>query len=229
MGNLIKLKMTAFSDCKYTSKVTEYDAMLNPESIKWDHGIDYNQDQPPGSSAPVPRYIKSSAQNLSFDLVIDCTGVVDESRVDLPSEIKKLRSVIYDYEGKIHRPYFIAIQWGKDFIWHGVLTHFDLTYKYFKPDGTPLRATVALKFMSYVDPVTLSKQENKQSPDMTHLIDVVAGDLLAQLSQNTYGRSDYTVHLAEFNRLDKFRQLQPGSRLTFPPIVSETSSAGVQP
>lgn len=224
MGNLTKMSIIAYDDCQFKTQKSKYDVMLNPESIKWDHSIDYNKEQVPGSSAPSPKYKKSPAQNLSFDLVIDCTGVIDSTRVNLPDEIKKLRGVIYNYEGDIHRPYYILLQWGDNFIFKGLLTNFDLTYNFFKPDGTPLRAKVSLKFISYVDPTTLSKKDNNQSPDITHLVDVMAGDSLPQLSQKIYKTSNYMVQVAKFNNLDKFRYLQPGQKLIFPSVTNELPS-----
>ncbi|MBV1873611.1 MAG: hypothetical protein KUG80_02455 [Gammaproteobacteria bacterium] len=221
------MKIVAFSDGKYKKKVTDYGVMLNPESIKWDRSIEYNKSQAPDKGKPSVKYKKSLGQNLSFDLIMDCTGVVDSSRLDLPSELKKLKNTIYSYQGNIHRPNFVSIHWGRSFTFQGVLTNFDTSYDYFKPDGTPLRAKIALKFISYTDLATVAKEENKQSPDMTHLIDVIAGDSLPQLSQEIYDTSDYTVQLAEFNNLDKFRQLRPGSQLVFPPAVAELSGSEV--
>ncbi len=218
MGKLIKMKIVAFSDGKYNKKVSDYGVMINPETIKWDRTIEYNKKQAPDNSSPSVKYKKSLGQNLSFDLVIDCTGIVDSSRVDLPSEVKKLKEVIYSYQGNIHRPNFLSIHWGRSFTFQGVLTNFDTNYSYFKPDGTALRAKVSLKFISYTDLAKVTKQENKQSPDMTHLVNVVAGDSLPQLSHDIYDTSNYYLQLAKYNGLNKFRRIEPGSQLVFPPI-----------
>lgn len=50
--------------------------------------------------------------------------------------------------------------------------------------------------------------------------EVNIGDTLPGLSQKIYNSCDYYVQLAEFNGLDKFRQLQPGMRLIFPPVIT---------
>ena len=218
MGKLTKMKIVAFSDGKYLKKVSDYQVMMNPESIKWDRSIDYNNSQAPDNGKPAVKYKKSLAQNLSFDLVIDCTGVVDSARLDLPKEINNLKKTIYSYQGNIHRPNYVSIHWGGYFTFQGVLTNFDTSYEYFKPNGTALRAKISLKFISYTDIGRTVKEENKQSPDMTHLVEVAAGDSLPQLAQSIYGTPDYTVQLAKFNGLNKFRHLVPGSQLIFPPL-----------
>jgi nucleoid-associated protein YgaU len=218
VGKLSKMKIVAFSDGKYLKKLSDYQVMMNPASIKWDRSIEYSNSQAPDSGEPSPKYKKSPAQNLSFELVIDCTGVVDSGRLNLPKEIKSLKETIYSYKGNIHRPNFVSIYWGGSFTFQGVLTNFDTSYEYFKPNGTALRAKISLKFISYSDIERVVRLENKQSPDMTHLVQVVAGDSLPQLSQSIYDTTDYVVQLAEANGLNKFRHLKPGSQLLFPPI-----------
>jgi nucleoid-associated protein YgaU len=85
----------------------------------------------------------------------------------------------------------------------------------------PLRAKISLAFTSYLDPTTAAKMEGNESPDLTHLINVVRGDSLPDLSQRIYDTPDYYVQLAEFNKLDKFRHLQPGTQLIVPPLVTQ--------
>ena len=224
MGNIIKMRIEAFSDRMFKSTVGYYDAMINPDSIKLDRSIEYNTEQAPDKSHPPIKYKKTPGSTRSFDLTLDCTGIVDTKRRDLPKEIAQLLDVVYDYHGGIHRPNFVQIRWGIGETFKGVLTSFNTSYTLFNPDGVPLRAKVSLAFTSYLDPVTVAKKEDKNSPDLTHLVDVVCGDSLPSLSQKIYNTSDYYVQLAEFNGLDKFRQLQPGTQLTFPPIVAEDTA-----
>ena len=60
------------------------------------------------------------------------------------------------------------------------------------------------------------------SADVTKLVDVVEGDTLPNLVNNVYGRNDDGLvnTIAKFNQLNKFRDLQPGTQLIFPPIDS---------
>jgi hypothetical protein len=219
---LIKLKLVAYRGYGYKNKAEagEYQVMINPESLTWQRRIKYNGTKQPNNSKGSPKYEGTDKEEISFDLLVDGTGVVDADNIDVVDNIKRLKAVVYDYNGVIHRPNFVKINWGEGLTFKGVLTSFDTTYTLFKNDGTPLRAKLALKFEAYTDPVTAAKLENKQSPDMTHLVDVIAGDTLPQLSQRIYESTDYYVQLAQFNGLDKFRQLQPGQQLTLPPIVN---------
>jgi len=223
MSGFKNMTIVAYSDEKFTTKVSggQYVVMLNPESLKWGRSIQYNEEQAMDSSAPSSKYNKTASERLSFELIIDCTGVVDSTRVDLPSEIALFSSVVYDYNGNIHRPNYVIIYWGKGLSFKCVLTSYDTTYTYFRPDGTPLRAKISLEFRSYIDLATLTKQDDKQSPDITHLVDVVEGDSLPQISQTIYRSPDYYVQIAQANKLNKFRNLQAGIQLMVPPLTSE--------
>jgi hypothetical protein len=129
--------------------------------------------------------------------------------------------VVYEYNGEIHRPNYVIVNWGEGLSFRCVLTVFNTTYTLFRPDGTPLRARVALEFASYIDMKTLAQQESRESPDMSHLVPVVDGMTLPQLSNVQYGSPACYIQLARFNRLDKFRQLEAGSTLAVPPLKAK--------
>jgi len=126
---------------------------------------------------------------------------------------------VYDYDGKIHRPNYVIVQWGSDLIFKSVLKSFNTTYTLFRPDGSPLRAKVALSFGEYVSPKKKSKEEKKESPDVTHLVEVVEGESLPQLSYKVWNSPFYYVQVAQYNGLNKFRNLKGGQQLLFPPIT----------
>jgi len=218
---MANMKIVAYSDEKFSSKVAggDYEVMLNPEKMQWGKSIQYNEETAIDSSSPSSKYSKTHSEKLSFDLVIDCTGVVDSSRIDLPTEISKLSKVIYDYNGDIHRPNFVIVNWGGGLAFKCVLTSFNLSYTFFKPDGTPLRAKVSLEFSSYIDLTTLARKEKASSPDLTHRITLTDGDSLPQISREIYRSPNYYVQIAQFNGLNKFRRIDAGSSLIVPPLV----------
>lgn len=222
MSNLPNMTFVAYSDDTYNDPIPggQYMVMLNPEKMQLDRSVKYNDETALGS-APSVKYNKTQTGTLSFELVIDCTGIVDSARVDLPTEIANLSKVIYDYNGDIHSPNYIRINWGGNDPFDCVLTKFDISYTFFKPDGTPLRARVSLAFSYYIDPVTLANEEANESPDLTHLVTVVEGDNLPQISKQIYRSSKYYIQIAQANGLDKFRRLRPGLTLRVPPLIPE--------
>lgn len=220
MGSVMKMRISSYSDRTFSNKVGSYDAMINPDKLTLNRTIEYNTQQAPDKSEPSIKYKHTPASNLSFDLVLDCTGVVDSERMDLADEVNQLLELIYDYKSDIHRPSFVMLQWGLGEPFKGVLTQFNTNYTLFNPDGMPLRATISLAFSSYLDAKTIAKEENSNSPDLTHMVTVKAGDTLPELSQQIYQSPDYYVQVAQFNGLNKFRNIQPGQQLSFPPLVA---------
>jgi len=221
MGSLEPLKLTGYTDEEFTKLFPgpPYLMMLNPESVKWQRSIEYNQQQAPDSSSASQRYKSTPSDKLSFDVVIDCTGIVDPTRTNMAKEITTLESIIFTYNGTIHRPNFVKVQWGKDLIFNGVLSSFDISYTLFRPDGSPLRAKISLSFIQYIAPQTVKIQDKKESPDVSHLVTVVEGTTLPLLCDRIWQQEDYYLQAARYNDLNKFRNLKGIEKLIFPPII----------
>ena len=222
MGASLELmKITGYTDENFQQAFAgqPYTVMINPETIKWQRGIEYNEQQAPNTSAPSQKYKSTPVEKLNFDIVIDCTGIVDSKRVDMNQEISSLESIIYTYNGKIHRPNFVKVQWGKSLVFKGVLKSMDTSYTLFKPDGSPLRAKLSLGFSEYISPQSVEELDAKKSPDITHLITVVEGNTLPQLCEETWNDDSYYIQVAQYNELNKFRNLKGGQKLIFPPII----------
>ncbi len=196
-----------------------YVVMINPESLKLQKSVEYDKKQAPDSSSSSQRYKSTPSDKLNFDIVIDCTGLVDSKRTVMKDEIQALENIVYTYQGEIHRPNFVKIQWGKNMVFKGVLDSLDISYTYFRPDGSPLRAKVSMSFSQYISPSTLEKLDKKESPDVSHIVHVIDGETLPQLCKRIWNDESYYVQVAAYNKLDKFRKLKGGDKLIFPPII----------
>lgn len=216
------MKITGYKDEDFSNAISgdPYTLMLNPDSIKWNRSIAYNEQQPMDSSSTSQKYKSTPSDSVSFDIVIDCTGIVDKDRTDLATELKTLEDIVYTYNGDIHRPNYVKLQWGTDIVFYSVLKSFDTTYTLFKPDGSPLRAKIALSFSQYISPEQREKIDSKTSPDITHLVNVTQGDSLPQLSNKVWNTPFYYIQVAKYNNLNKFRDLKGGQNLVFPPIIN---------
>ncbi len=78
---------------------------------------------------------------------MDATGAVVGGPSDLPRAVKHIESVIYSYNGEIHRPNLLELSWGAA-KFRGRLTRWNISYLLFRPDGKPLRAKLSLDFVS---------------------------------------------------------------------------------
>jgi hypothetical protein len=224
MATPAKLTIYAYSNSAMTAQIGEYEAKVNPEKYTQSYAAVYNQSGAAGSSNIPLKFDHQRPSTVKFELLFDVTGVIPGSATDLTAEINKFLGVVWRYQGSIHEPFYLKVFWG-DLSFGARLTSLDLSYTMFRPDGTPLRARADVTFTNYVDPAALAAQEKKQSADLTHVRQVVAGDTLPGLCQKIYGRPELYPLVARHNRLRHFRRLEPGSQLVFPPLDALPASS----
>ncbi|MBW6537580.1 MAG: hypothetical protein K0B11_21405 [Mariniphaga sp.] len=232
-GELTKLKIRAFSDEQFSEEVAdgEFRTLLNPETYVFKYKIEQNDDQASGTSASSPRFNRALPEDLELEFVFDRTGVLtdygaagtadnktfkDEGR-GVIDDLEHFKKVVFDYNGEEHKPNYLIISWGT-LLFKGSLSEMDITFKLFKPDGTPLRATARAKFKGFVEDNLRVAMENSSSSDLTHVREVKKGDTLPLMTFRIYGDSKYYLEVAKANRITNFRKLEVGQRIFFPPI-----------
>lgn len=193
-----------------------YELMLNPSSMKRDKKITYNTKVPFGLTGTNPRFDAIQPETIHFDFVIDGTGVVKQS-TSVADELKQLNQVVYTYDGDKHEPNLIRIVWGA-LKFDGRLTNMDVNYTLFLPNGDPLRAKIAMDCRSVINPQEEARRAGRQSPDLSHIVEVQAGDTLPLLCYRIYNDSSYYPEVAKINKIVNIRSLTPGTKLLFPPL-----------
>lgn len=230
-GELIKLRIKAYSDEQFSEEVAdgEFRTLINPESYKFNYKIEQNDEQASGTSAAAPRFNKALPEDLKLDFVFDRTGVVaDYSKTGgggnltddgngIIDDIDHFKNVVFDYNGDEHRPNYLMIAWGA-LLFKGTLSEMDITFKLFKPDGTPLRAVANATFKGFVEDNLRVAKENNSSPDLTHIREVKEGDTLPLMTHRIYGDSKYYLEVAKANKITNFRKLKVGQQIFFPPL-----------
>lgn len=215
---LLKLEITPYQDSAFSQSAgAPYSVLINPEKYTHKYSVSYNKEQPPGTSGVSTKFNKMAPETVSFELIFDATGAIPNSPANLDTEIQKFMNVVYAYNGNIHSPNYLHLSWGS-FQFKGRTTSLDLNYTLFRADGSPLRAKVNINFEEYEDPKTQGLKEGKNSPDLTHIITVKAGDTLPMLCTRIYGTPDYYLEVARVNDIMNFRSLEPGKKLFFPPL-----------
>lgn len=103
------------------------------------------------------------------------------------------------YDGENHEPNHVRLL-GGSLIFCGRLESMSVEYTLFKPSGKPLRA-------------------NRSSPDLSHVIEVKAGDdALPLLCDRVYKDCSCYLEVARVNHITHFRDIAPGRKLHFPPL-----------
>lgn len=232
-GELIKLKIKAYSDEQFSQEVSEgeFKTLLNPEKYVFKYKIEQNEDQASGTSAAAPRFNRALPEDLELEFIFDRTGVITDYGAagtednktfkdeggGIIDDIENFKKVIFDYNGDEHRPNYLIISWGT-LLFKGTLSEMGITFKLFKSDGTPLRAVANAKFKGFVEDNLRVAKENNSSPDLTHIRIVKEGDTLPLMTFRIYGDSKYYLEVAKVNEITNFRKLKVGQKIFFPPI-----------
>lgn len=203
-----------------------YTVMMNPTAYDYEHSIRYQTAAALGSSAPEQKFNAYRPERVSFDIELDGTGVgqaetgtasSSTAPDDAKVQVDKLKAVVYKFDGSKHEPNYVKLAWG-NFSFVGRLEKLSVSFNLFKPTGEPLRAKVKMSFVGTTGAAQEAAAANKSSPDLSHLIEVKAGDTLPLLCYRIYKDSSYYLEVARVNGLVNFRSLAPGAWLKFPPL-----------
>lgn len=220
MGNkgiLEKLLIKAFDKPNYAEPhISEFSAYVNPNEITLSYEMEYDSAQGSGTTNSRMNFKKLKPGDLSLIFFIDGTGA-NGNLIDVQKKIEEFQTVT-GYNGKIHRPNYLKVMWGKLQVKRCVLKSASIAYKLFKPNGIPLRAVITANFTDNSDDKTSQAIAQNESPDLAHLHLVKAGDTLPSLCDRIYGDPNYYLEVARVNQIDNFRSLAAGSKLFFPPL-----------
>jgi hypothetical protein len=216
-GTLEKLLIKAFDKSDYSGKpIEEFSAYVNPNEITLSYEMEYDSAQGSGTTSSRMNFKKLKPGDMSLTFFIDGTGA-NGNQIDVQKKIEEFQTVT-GYNGNIHRPNYLKVTWGKLQVKRCVLKSASIAYKLFKPDGIPLRAVITANFTDNSDDKTSQVIAQNQSPDLTHVRLVKAGDTLPNLCYEIYGDPNYYLEVARANQITNFRNLTPGSKLFFPPL-----------
>lgn len=196
----------------------KFEAMINPAGYAHTFKLNYAKNCALGQSGTETKYDASQPEEIALkELVLDATGAAGSKPTPVEEQIELLKRVVYTYRGTKHEAPIVQLKWG-DFLFYGRVKSLKCDYTLFKPNGVPLRAKVTLTFIEYQSNEEISKKAAQTSPDLTHLIEVKAGDTLPLLCYQVYQDCSYYLDVAKINRLTNFRNLKPGTKLRFPPL-----------
>jgi hypothetical protein len=222
---LSKLIIHSFekNDFKKEDAKLTFTTPINPETFTKTNHIELDTSRGHGQPGTNPKYKSTAPEELKIEFVLDGTktmeGYVEKYKnVEVTEQIRNFTDCVYKYEGKIHRPRFLIVHWGSEIRFPGVLSHMDINYTLFSPNGNPLRAKITATFVKYESEQAIAAAARMSSPDLTHFRTVRAGDRLDLMAFNIYNDSGLLMQVARTNDLVSIRKLRAGQELFFPPI-----------
>ncbi len=222
---LSKLIIHSFekNDFKKEDAKLTFTTPINPETFTKTNHIELDTSRGHGQPGTNPKYKSTAPEELKIEFVLDGTktmeGYVEKYKnMEVTEQIKNFTDCVYKYEGKIHRPRFLIVHWGSEIRFPGVLSHMDINYSLFSPNGNPLRAKITATFIKYESDQAITAAARMSSPDLTHFRTVRAGDRLDLMSSAIYNDPGLLMQVARVNDLVSLRRIQAGKELFFPPI-----------
>lgn len=219
-----KLTLREFEDQEFKKATGRtFKTMVNPEKLLFNKKITYVEDKADGSDDSTLKFQKVETPELDLDFLFDGTGVIQNPGTEIKgaegvaNRINEFESILTGYNGETHRTSFLIATWGT-FQFKGVVTDYSIEYKLFDKQGAPLRAIGKIKLKASIDELLAALKKGNESPDLTHIRQVVEGDTLPLLCHNIYGDPKYYLEVAKANNITNFRKLKPGQRINFPPV-----------
>ncbi|NTS41821.1 LysM peptidoglycan-binding domain-containing protein [Flavisolibacter sp. BT320] len=230
-GKLEKMIIEGFQKPDFrTGSLGRFAVQINPETFVRNYAIEYVDKNAPGKEGSQVEYNYSQPQTMDVEFILDGTGVLPPDgfpagnpvsaavKLDVKQKIEELKTVVYNYVGEKHEPPYVQLTWGTE-IFKCRLQSLNVTYKIFKPDGTPLRASVKCAFKEHIPDQENAAVTEASSPDLTHVRLVKEGESLPLMCYQIYGDEKLYLEVARANGLTNFRELQTGQALFFPPLA----------
>lgn len=220
-----KLKIVPFTDKELQQQdktVPEFELPVNPDQFSQRFEVKYEITPPHGAQGMKEKFIYSGPEELRLEFILDGTGTImgysdKQAGKTVSQQIEDLKKVAYKMEGGSHKPRFLKLI-GLGITFDCILTDLQITYTLFKPDGSPLRAKISATFLNYMETKRRVLEQNKKSPDLTHVRTVTDDLNLPLMTYRMYNDPKYYLEVAKVNKLTNFRTLRHGQELIFPPI-----------
>ena len=228
---LTKFKIQVYKDKERYTKVTEFPAMFNPDTLTTKFSTKFSKPQGIGRSAQQLDYVYNPPEEMKVKLILDDYYFknnllfIVKSYYGISLEVTSTKTWVHHFlrlcwipPDDEHEPLWLKIDWaGVKFPCR--LSSVEIKYTRFNRKGEPTAAELDIAFKGDCSTKRENLVNNFSSPDLTHMRIVNSGDTLPLLCQQIYGDSSYYPTVAQANGLDNFRNLQLGQKLYFPPLT----------
>lgn len=180
-------------------------------------------------SAALPEFVGTNAAVLTLELFFDTR---EQGQGNVGDSVNRLLSWTQPSPRSIDigapTPPVIAFEWGRTAWFDAYLSSVSARYVLFRRDGTPIRAHATLTLEEI--PVILEGQNptsgtGAQGQVRTRVL--VAGESLALVAYQEYGRAEHWRAIAEASGIDDPARVAPGTPLLLPAVRDvAASSAG---
>lgn len=220
---LSKLVIHSFEKNDFREESLSFTTPVNPETFTKTNHVELDMSRGHGQPGTDAKYKSTAPEELKIEFILDGTKTMEGYvkkylDMEVSAQLKEFTDCVYQYKGNIHRPRFLIVRWGSEIKFPCVLSHMDINYSLFKPNGDPLRAKVSATFVKYDTPEAIFRANNINSPDLTHIKTFTQGSRLDLMAFKVYNDVNFFLQVARFNQLSSVRRIKTGTDLYFPPL-----------
>lgn len=202
---LAKLEKATIINTVTNQKIS---VMYNPEEFKLDQGNTYAEVGIPGLNAPPIQYVRGRARTLTMDLFFDTYESGQDVRLYTAQVVNLLNTLPHT-----KAPPILLFSMGR-FNFKCVLVDAGQRYTMFLRDGTPVRATMSVRFEEYVRVDITVQQGLFIGPPALH--NFIQGQTLSSLASDYLGDPTQWRAIAQANNIDDPFNIPPGTQLVIP-------------
>lgn len=204
------------------------EVLFNPAEYSIEKGNTFQSTSLPGLATPVTQFVTGNADTLTMELYFDTYakssrhGSVTQ-REDVRNYTRKIASLL-DIDPELHAPPICEFTWGpplgtpEGIQFTGIIEKVSQKFTFFLDDGTPVRATLSVTFKEYKTIQQQLAEIGRQSADRTKLVEFKEGDALWLYASAEYGDPGQWRVIADNNRIENPRIIEPGKVLELPPL-----------
>ncbi len=215
------------------------EVMYNPEQFSLEEGNQFSEIGIPGRMAPPIQYVRGKSRTLSTELFFDtyapAVGSPAAGQGGTKKDVREFTVPIVDLlkqSAATHAPPILLLTLGRGVSFQCVLVDAGQRFTMFTADGTPVRATITVRFQEYVpfvvgtqtmsgppgqtSPATMAPQAGGAGSSLTTHT-VVNGETLSGIASLYYGDPALWRTIADANGVANPRKLQIGTVLNIPP------------
>lgn len=214
------------------SVVVPYDM----SSLKSSYSNCIKSDKTSAGDGAIGRFNYSEPSTMNLKVLLDDTTYSNIIAFGLPAMlipdsvdkiIKKLFTMCHAISGDEHQPHFVRVTplqmpmvKGPHSGFGGFVSSMEISNDIVDMLGNRMKATVDIAFTECKDAKTSDKDIGRSSPDLTHILQTVAGDKLVSKVNRIYGEARYVHAVAEANEFNTVRRLKVGGAVKYPPLES---------
>lgn len=198
--------------------------LFNPKELSVEKSNQFAAVNIPGLSSPIFQFVRGDARSITVELFFDTyeKGIDVRTYTDLitgwdaGSMLSKLPNKgLMDIDSDLHAPPICLFVWGT-FIFQCIIERVSKRFTMFLPAGIPVRATLSVTLKEYREVEIQVQEIAAQSADLTKRRTVIQGDSLWSIAAKQYGNPADWRLIADANKIDNPRLLEPGRELAIP-------------